>query len=191
MTAQDRVRWDGIYRKRTQAAYPAPDPLLLQFTPAVHDPDSLDVLPRALDLAAGLGQNGLWLAEQGYAVDVMDISRVALRRARAEMGMRNIRTANLLQMDVDEIALDVGVYDLICVFRYLKRNLFSLLKLSTRPGGRIIYETFNTRYLQLVPDFNQDFLLNLGELRAVFMDWNIVHYEEDNHITRLVAVKPG
>ncbi len=191
MTAQDRSRWDSIYRNRVQAAYPAPDPLLLQFTPAVQDADSLAVLPRALDLAAGQGQNGLWLAEQGYAVDVMDISRVALRRARAEMGMRNIRTANLLQMDVDELALDVGVYDLICVFRYLKRNLFSLLKLATRPRGRIIYETFNTRYQQLVPDFNPDFLLELGELRAIYMDWNIVHYEEDNHITRLVAVKPG
>lgn len=191
MAAQDRSRWDSIYRKRIQQGdFPAPDPLLLQFTSAVADP-AAEVLPRALDLAGGLGQNGLWLAEQGYAVDVMDISRVALRRARAEMGMRNIRTVNLLQVDVDELALDVSVYDVICVFRYLKRNLFSLLKLATRPGGRVIYETFNTRYLTVLPDFNRNFLLERGELRAVFQDWQVLHYEEENHITRLVAVKPA
>jgi len=189
MAAQDRTRWDNIYRKRSQGKYPAPDPLLLQYTQDVSDPTA-EILPRALDLAAGFGQNGLWLAEQGYAVDVMDISRVALRRARAEMGMRNIRTANLLQVDLDELALDVGAYNLICVFRYLKRNLFSLMKLATKPGGRIIYETFNVRYLELVPEFNQDFLLEIGELRGVFMDWQVLHYEEETHITRLVAVRP-
>lgn len=189
MAAQDRTRWDNIYRKRNPASFPAPDPLLLQYTPAVPDPTA-EILPRALDLAAGLGQNGLWLAEQGYATDVMDISRVALRRARAEMGMRNIRTANLLQVDFDELTLDVRTYDLICVFRYLKRNLFSLMRMATKPGGRIIYETFNTRYLDIVPEFNRDFLLEAGELRTVFLDWQILHYEEDTHITRIVAVHP-
>ncbi len=190
MSVQDRARWDRIYRKRSQADYPPPDPLLLQFTPAAPDPAEAHP-PRALDLAGGVGQNSLWLAEQGYVVDLMDISRVALRRAQAEMAMRNVRGVNLLQIDVDELALDPGAYDLVAVFRYLKRNLYSLMKLATCAGGRVIYETYNVRYLSLVPDFNREFLLELGELRQVFSDWQQLYYDEENHITRLVAVKPG
>lgn len=188
MSAHDRVRWDEIYRQRLNKPYPAPDPLLLQFTPVIND-DEASSAPRALDLAAGFGQNGLWLASQGYHVDVMDISRVALQRARAEMATRNLRNINLLPLDVDELQLEPTSYDLIAVFRYLKRPLFPLLQLATRDGGRIIYETFNTRYLTIVPDFNRDFLLDVGELRDLFSQWDIRHYEEDDHNTRLVAIK--
>lgn len=197
MSTKDRVRWDEVFSKRIKDPYPAPAPLLLQFSPAVEDEDR----PRALDLAAGLGQNGLWLAEQGYNVDIMDISRVALRRARDEMAQRNIRTANLLQVDLDELLLKEddcpaahevceNSYDLVCVFRYLKRSLFPLLKAAIKPNGRIIYETFNLNYLSEVPQFNRDFLLEHHELADVFSDWRIIHHEEEGSSTQLVAVKP-
>jgi SAM-dependent methyltransferase len=199
MSAKDRVRWDEIFANRKQDSYPTPAALLLQFTPAVAE----DEQPNALDLAAGLGQNGLWLAEQGYHVDVMDISRVALRQAREEMALRNLRNANLLQVDLDELVLKhdgdclaaheicAESYDLICVFRYLKRSLFPLIKDAIKPNGRVIYETFNLNYLQEVPQFNRDFLLKQHELADIFSDWRIIHHEEESSSTQLVAVKPG
>jgi tellurite methyltransferase len=186
MSVEDRVRWDNNYKKMSHQPYPAPDPLLKEFTPVAKG----EVAPRALDLAGGLGQNGLWLAEQGYATDIMDISRVALERARAEMGMRNLRNINLLQIDVDKLELKAEMYDVICVFRYLKRELFPLIRDAIKPDGRIIYETFNRRYLEIVPQFNQDFLLEDGELEGYFSDWHIVHTEEEEaYISQLVAVK--
>lgn len=188
MSVEDRVRWDNNYKKKNSKPYPGADPLLKDFTPIAED----DSLPRALDLAGGLGQNGLWLAEQGYASDIMDISRVALQRARAEMGMRNLRNINLLQVDVDKLDIDPDTYDLICVFRYLKRDLFPLLKQAIKPNGRIIYETFNLRYLDVVSQFNRDFLLEDGELEGYFSEWQIVHIEEEEqHLSQLVAVKPS
>ncbi|MBC8100405.1 MAG: methyltransferase domain-containing protein, partial [Armatimonadetes bacterium] len=84
MSADDRVRWDEIYHDLAQQRYPAPDALLFECVP----PPSAH--SRALDLACGVGQNGIWLATQGYTVDLMDISRVALNRARGEMAMRNL-----------------------------------------------------------------------------------------------------
>ncbi len=186
MSVDDRTRWDTIFERKATQPYPAPDPLLLQYTPPVPP----ETTPRALDVAAGVGQNGLWLAEQGYHTDLMDISRVGLRRARAEMGMRNLRNANLLQVDLDNLQLEASTYDLICVFRYLKRRLFSLLKMATVPGGRIIYETFNMRYLETVPAFNQKFLLEPGELYDHFRDWRILFREDSGTISRIVAVKP-
>jgi len=184
MTAEDRVRWDTYFRSRAHDPYPDPDPLLLQFTPpAVGE-------MRALDLCGGLGQNGLWLAEQGYTVDIMDISRVALNRARVEMTLRNLRSVNLLQVDVDELQLELATYDLVCVFRYLQRELFPQIARAVRPGGRVIYETFHVGYLESVPNFNRAFLLERGELRQQFVGWRRLYDEETDQIARLVAVKP-
>lgn len=197
MSTQDRIRWDDIYSKRT-TQYPKPDTLLLESVPvAVPDTEQ-----RALDLASGLGQNGVWLTEQGYVTDIMDISRVGLRRTQQEMVLRNLRSANLLQVDIDQLVLRRSgscheshelcpeVYDVIIVFRYLRRGLFPILKEATKSGGRVVYETFNQNYLAQVPDFNPDFLLNTGELQTAFSDWRIIHHNDSTHITQLVAVKP-
>lgn len=209
MTAEDRVRWDRVYRADESRPYPAPDPLLFE---AVPPPLSEDA--RALDFAGGVGQNGLWLAERGYAVDIVDVSRVALNRARAEMAIRNLRRVNLLPLDGDTLLDSSGTrtgpnirtmsvslqdetsllphegYDVVVVFRYLKREMFPVLAGLVRPGGRLIYETFNRRYLAIVPQFNVEFLLDDGELPAAFAGWQVLHHADDDHRTQFVAVKP-
>jgi len=188
MALEDRLRWDALYQTRSGEPYPAPDPLLLTSVPPV--PAGLSEPPRALDIAAGRGQNGLWLAEQGYAVDLMDISRVGLLHARAEMTARNLRNVNLLQVDLDVVELGTERYQIICGFRFLKRHLFPQFRRALLVGGRLIYETFNQRYAAIRPPFKPDYLLEVGELAALFSDWTILHYEEEAHITRLVALKP-
>ena len=120
MSAEDRIRWDDIYRERDHLPYPDPDPLLFEYTPPVDPESGL----RALDLAAGMGQNGLWLASQGYTVDIMDISRVGLSRARGQMALHQLRNVNLLQVDLDELELEEESYQVVCVFRYLNRDFF-------------------------------------------------------------------
>lgn len=184
MTVEDRVRWDEVFRLQAQTPFPAPDPLLLQTVPPA-PPEA-----RALDLCAGLGQNGLWLAEQGYATDIMDISRIALTRARTEATVRNVRNVNLLQVDVDEVFLQRDKYHVICVFRYLRRALFPNIRDSIVSGGRLVYETYNMRYLAKVPAFNRDFLLYLDELPRCVAGWHIVTFEETDESSRLVAIKP-
>jgi tellurite methyltransferase len=186
MSAEDRIRWDAIYRERTSEVYPPPDPILFDYTPPVMPEQDV----RALDLAAGCGQNGLWLATQGYTVDIMDISRAALLRAQAEMASRNLRNANLLPVDLDDVELPANFYDITCVFRYLKRDLFPQLRACVRPGGRIVYETLNVRYRMIVPDFNPAFLLEVGELAGYFADWKILHHVDEKHISQVVAKKP-
>ena len=187
MAGNDRTRWDAIYRQRNQMPFPEPDAFLLEAAPPASGPGE----KRALDLAGGVGQNGLWLAAQGYTVDVIDISRMALVRGRAEMINRGLRNINFLQADLDEIDLKLNKYMLVCVFRYLKRDLFPQIRTCIQPGGRIIYETFNTNYLELVPNFNSEFLLNPGELAGYFSDWKILRSSDANHISRLAAIKPG
>jgi SAM-dependent methyltransferase len=160
--------------------------LLFEHTPPITDTSE----HRALDLAAGLGQNGLWLAAQGYLVDLIDISRVALLKAQTEAGQRGLHNINLFPLDLDKYEFPTDHYDLVGVFRYLNRNLFTAIRQTVKPGGRVIYETFNVRYLDLMPNFNREYLLEIGELSGYFGDWKVVFQQEDSHLSRMVAIKP-
>jgi 2-polyprenyl-3-methyl-5-hydroxy-6-metoxy-1,4-benzoquinol methylase len=184
MSAQDRAKWDAKYHEKI-GEYPAPDPLLLMYTPPLTTHKK-----RALDVACGVGQNGLWLAQQGYVVDMMDISRVALRRAQDEINKQQLRNTNLLQVDLDDTDFDDQLYDVVCVFRYLNRDLFRKLRASVVNGGRVIYETFNTRHSTNNATFNPAYLLEIDELPLYFKGWDILHHSDDDHISQLVAVKP-
>ncbi len=187
MAAQDRVRWDTHYREWADDAYPDPDPLLFPFTPPLREGQSAI----ALDLASGRGQNGLWLAEQGYVVDLVDVSRVGLLRAQEEAARRDLRGVNFLQLDLDGAKLEPESYDLICVMRFLSRPLMPEIRAAVRPGGRVIYQTFNTRYRARRPDIDPVFLLGIGELAGFFGDWRVLRSSEPAHISQLVAIKPS
>ncbi|MBZ0278446.1 MAG: class I SAM-dependent methyltransferase [Anaerolineae bacterium] len=186
MTTDDRLRWDQRYQENLDSPYPPPHPILFEFIPPVMG----DEQHRALDLAGGLGQNGLWLAEQGYTVDVMDISRIALTRAQSEINRRHLRHVNLLQVDLDTVELTPNTYDVLCVCYYLHRGLFSRLRAAMKSGGRVVYVTFNVRYKRIAPQINPAYLLEVGELAGYFADWRILHNIEDTHISHLVAIKP-
>jgi tellurite methyltransferase len=186
MSAQDRLHWDTVYKERADHLPPAPDPLLFQFTPPLREPLSAT----ALDLACGLAQNGLWLAAQGYVVSLIDVSRVALTHAQVEASRRNLRNVNFFQLDLDAAELKPESYDLVCVFRFLSRNLMPQIRAAIKPGGRIIFQTFNTRYLTSRPDMPTEYLLGIGELAGFFGDWKILHLNEPEQVSQLVAIKP-
>jgi SAM-dependent methyltransferase len=186
MAARDRIRWDEAYREKANRAYPDANALLFPYTPPLRAPLSAT----ALDLAAGLGQNGLWLAEQGYLVNLVDVSRVALARAQIEAAHRGLHNVNFFQLDLDHAQIEPASYDLICVFRFLNRDLIPPIRAAIKPGGRVIYQTFNTRYLGQRPDLNADYLLSPGELAGFFGDWRVLHSSEPEHTSQIVAIKP-
>ncbi len=186
MAAEDQTKWDDIFLKRALEVYPPPSALLVAYAPKP------EPVPRrvALDLAAGLCQNAIWLAEQGYLVNAMDVSRVALERGRAEMAMRNLRNINFIEIDLDEAELPNQVYDVACVFSFLDRALFPKLRAATNPGGMIIYQTYNIRRLNTHPDTSRDHLLELRELPDLFPGWEVLHDDDAGDLSRFVARKP-
>jgi SAM-dependent methyltransferase len=68
---------------------------------------------RALDLAAGEGRNAVWLAEQGWTVQAVDFSAVAIEKARQlamgrEVSSRIIfKVADLTWYEPEEYAFDL------------------------------------------------------------------------------------
>ena len=62
-----------------------PEPLLVEFV------TSSGVAPgRALEIGAGTGTNAIWLAERGFDVLGVDVSPLAVERARAKMNGREL-----------------------------------------------------------------------------------------------------
>lgn len=181
MSANERVYWDRHYHRLSIHPYPPPDPLLFEHVLPV----SGDADYRALDVAAGYAQNGLWVATQGYIVDAVDISRVALQRARERAELQTIRTVNFHAVDLDVYTLPRETYDLVCVFRFLKRPLMPQVRACVRPGGRIIYQVHNQ-------DSGEDspYTISKGELSGYFADWQILLNDDLRGLSRLVALKP-
>lgn len=188
MSKEERVYWDTHYRQvNTTEPYPAPDPILFEYVPPLFE----QRVHRALDVACGRGQNAIWMAEQGYTVDAVDISRVALSAAQDRATRKGVKSLNILPLDLDIANLDHKAYDLVVVVRFIKRGLIPHLRATVRPGGRIIYQNSNTHLLHDDPDHDAEHLFRIGELVGYFADWNILHRSTDNQTSQLVAVKPA
>ena len=75
MSTADRNKWDQRYREGAYASRDYPSEFLKQ--------QLLHLKPgKALDLACGAGRNSIFLAQNGFFVDAVDVSSVGLERAR-------------------------------------------------------------------------------------------------------------
>lgn len=69
---------------------------------------------RALDLACGEGRNAVWLAEQGWRVEGVDFSAVALAKAKQLAAARGV-AVEWTQADLVGHEPERGAYDLVVV----------------------------------------------------------------------------
>ena len=67
---------------------------------------------RALDVGCGEGADALWLAEHGWNVTALDVSRVALDRAADQADVRGV-AVNWLHAGLIEAALPPASFDLV------------------------------------------------------------------------------
>ena len=195
--------WDAKHGLAANEAAEVPAGILTELWP---------LLPAgaALDLACGRGRNALFLAEHGRHVTAVDWSGVALgvleERAKAlEIPVRRIQRLDeaktptragidLLQADMEAVALPVNRYSVILCVRYLQRSLFSQIGRALRPGGMLLFETYTKAQL----DFSGGprdpaHLLNNGELRRAFPELEVLFYRElraEQGIASLAARKP-
>ena len=183
MSQRDQKRWDEKWAQLVPGSFD-PHPLLL----AHHQYLSGGV---ALDLACGRGQNALWLAGHGYQTLGVDISLVALKLAAADAKKSALSdSVQFVQVDLEYWGSSPHVFDLICVFRFLDRRLFPVIRSSLKPGGCLFYSTRHVGLLRQYPEATRDYLLESDELIAVFGDWLIIHYRDGDKNAELVARKP-
>lgn len=110
MSEKDRIRWNEKYREKEYQDYPSE--IVKKFYHLA--PKGL-----ALDIAAGTGRNAIFLADQGFAADAVDVSDVSIRELSGKHA-----GVSALCADLDTYEIPADRYSLILNIRYLNRRLF-------------------------------------------------------------------
>ncbi len=147
----------------------------------------------AILLADGEGRNSVWLAEKGLDVTAIEISPVALEKAKKLAAARNV-DINFIQSDMlfhdwNEAAF-IGKFDWVIgifiqfVGREGMAQQFQVMKQLTRPGGRVLLHGYTPQQLEYKTGGPSDINnLYTGELLIeAFSDWRIqelIEYDAD------------
>jgi len=184
----DRKHWDTLFKTGAYVFGKAPAEFLRK---------NIALLPvgRALDIATGEGRNAVFLAKKGFKVDGVDISEVALHKAK-RLARENRVSINTINADLNNYVIKPDSYDVILNIDFLSRAQVPQIKKGLRRGGVVVFENYTVDQIKNVPNkhLRKDWLLGRGELRELFKDFNILVYTEtnDGKVARasLVARKP-
>ena len=153
-------------------------------------------IPRAgqvLAVADGEGRNGVWLAQQGYAVHAIEASQVAIEKARSLAGSRGVPTASnansiqpggifFEQVDVLNWIWPVQAYDaVVAIFIQFatpsqRPELFAHMSAAINKGGVLLLEGYHLRQLGFGTGGPSvlDQLYDVELLRASFADLDLI-----------------
>lgn len=137
--------WDDIYRSRAWGRYPKEE--LIRFVARRYygAPDRKEV--RFLDLGCGPGAATWFIAREGFTVDAIDGSAVAIETLRARLAAENLH-AQLAVGDIGDLPYAPATFDCVvdiaCLMcngpaetRHILRGVLDRLK----PGGRLFSVT--------------------------------------------------
>lgn len=137
---------------------------------------------KVLDVGMGEGRNAVFLARKGYTVVGVDISAVAVRKAKKladEFGVR----INTVVAPMQKFNPGKESYDAIICFYYVDRALNKRLMEWLKPGGILIYES-HSELQKTIPgneSYDEAYLLKPGELLTMFKGYKVLKFEEPTH----------
>ena len=176
-------KWDRIYSTKIASG----DLTIFEIEANLALTSAARLLPkkgRALDLAAGLGGDSRFLAEQGLTVDAIDISTVAMDWVNNQ-SLQATLPIHANAIDIRSDTLKTNHYDLVHFHHFLDRSLVEAISRSLKPGGLLIASTFLTpehltseQRRDLPGPSNPDFQLKDGELLALFPSLDIIQFIE-------------
>ena len=131
----------------------------------------------ALDLAMGVGRNAIFLAENGYVVDGIDSSEVAVEKVRS-FAQRESLPIHAKQADLTNYQILENTYDVILNFYFLERSLFPHIMKGLKQGGMLLFETYTIEQPEYGRPHNPAYLLKPNELLQSFINLHIIYYHE-------------
>lgn len=165
---------------------------------------------QALAIADGEGRNGVWLAEQGVQVHAIDVSPVALEKARKLATERGV-SLEFEQADVLDWGWPEAAYDLVAAIfiQFVpppeRDRIIEGIRRTLKPGGVLILQGYTPKQVEFATGGpgNAANMYTADLLRGWFGDWNIAHlHEHESLITEgshhhgmsalidLVAIRP-
>lgn len=179
--ADEQAAWDKTYARVGYVFGKEPAEFL-----AKH----IDELPkgRSLDIAMGEGRNTVYLAKKGFISEGVDISPVGLAKAQKLAAENRVKIITL-NADLNKYHIKPDHYDVIINFYYLQRSLIPEIKAGLKKGGMVVFETHTMEQLKNAKNggWERDFLLEPGELKRQFADFEILHYSETNDGKNAIA----
>lgn len=168
----DRRQWDQLYSTQDYVFGKEAAQYLKQKLPELK-------LGQALDIAMGEGRNAVYLAKKGFQVTGVDLSEVAIRKAKLLARDQGVQMRTLVA-DLNQYQIAPASYELIVVIQYLQRSLIPQIKAGLKRGGMVVFENPTVEELARNPNRNlrRDFLLEKGELKRLFSDLEILDYSE-------------
>jgi len=169
VSIEDKIKWDKKYQNNIELlAKREPSKMLVKFAKECKG-------DMALDLACGSGRNTLFLEEQGFFVDAVDISKIALDTLKSRVKSSRV---NIIEADLDEFEIKKDKYDLIVKCNFLDRDLIKRAKEALKKDGIIIIETYIEDKDNEKKDSNPNFLLKKDELPEMFKsNFEILEYK--------------
>jgi tellurite methyltransferase len=173
MPIEDADRWNSRYRDDIKIISNTPRSLLV---------DHSAILPTsglALDIAMGLGDNSIYLMKRGMRVIGVDISLVALQKAK-----RKFPELLAVVADLNNFYIPICRFDVITCFLYLQRDLWLSMTQGLKIGGVMFIECLTEDMLTIHPKIDPKFLLKPGELQQAFLlneiksKVELIHYNE-------------
>lgn len=168
MALQDKIKWDKKYQETVSLLEDRePSEKLIKIIKQVKG-------KKALDVASGAGRNSLYLAKNGFDVEALDISQVALDVLNKK-GYKNI---SCKFVDLDEYKIEKS-YDLIVMTNFLNREIIPKLINALKDDGVLFIETYMEDSLNEKTPSNPNFLLKKDELKTFLDDsLELLEYEE-------------
>lgn len=152
---------------------------------------------KALDVAMGEGRNAVFLAKNGFQVDGLDASKVAVEKAHRLAGENQVKIEAKAQ-NLDFYLMPLMKFDTI-VMAYFKpvKRFFSEIRRGLVLHGTFAFEAYMTDHLkhQSTPNPNIDFedCYRPNEVLQHLRDFRILYYNEmpagNNHIVQCIAQK--
>jgi SAM-dependent methyltransferase len=168
----DQKRWEKRFGRKEFALGKEPNPFLKRH---------IHLLPkgRALDVATGEGRNAVFLAQNGFEVDAVDISEKGLKKARKLAREKGVKI-NTFLVDLDRYQIEKERYDLIANFYFLKRRLIPGIRKGLKKGGKVIFETYllEHRTFGTGGPKQAKYFLKPNEPLRLFRNFRILFYRE-------------
>ncbi|MFA5997148.1 MAG: methyltransferase domain-containing protein [Candidatus Paceibacterota bacterium] len=137
-----------------------------------------------LDIGGGEGRNALFLADAGFQVTLIDLSRVGVEKFKKEAKKRNLVVRSHIA-DIVEIGV-IQSYDVIVVsyvFQHITdfaaRKVIEQMKEKTRAGGFNVVSVLTAEgdFYNENPS-TKNFYPKPNELKEIYNDWEIIAYDK-------------
>jgi tellurite methyltransferase len=178
----EKGMWDKHYSEQKYVYGKSPAKFLS------HNHHYLKPVSTVLDMGMGEGRNAVFLAHKGHKVLGIDISSVAVKKARMLAREFDVRIKAVVA-DLSKYKIAKGSLDAIVSFYYVDRTLHRRMTSWLKPGGILIYEahTINQKKTPGNESYNKRYMLKPNELLNMFDNMIVLKYEEPLHVGEYTA----